>query len=271
MEPVNARPYGRRTDAGFTLVEIIVAIVLVGILSTVVVVGVSTIVDSGSAASCTASQDAARTAAVAYLTSNADQPDGFDDLVDAGPLELAEGVEAGASGRMLIGDGWGLRINTRGDAPTFTCTTAEPPPGFVAGPGGHYYQFVPATVSWAQAVELAATHTAGEERGYLATITSQVEHDAMLAMIGDVHSAWLGGTDSAVEGQWVWATGPEAGRQFSNGATPVGGSYVRWAPGEPNNNGNQDCLHLWRPSGHRWDDVQCVYGQTSGYIIEIGG
>jgi prepilin-type N-terminal cleavage/methylation domain-containing protein len=259
-----------RHDRGFTLVEIVVAIVLVAILSAVVVVGVSTLTDEGADAACTASQDAAKAAALVHWSATATQPATFDDLVASGALELADGVTVHDSGVVLLADGWSLRIRTSTDGAVFTCA-APVPDGFTVGPTGHYYRFVPDQVGWAQAVDLAAEYTAGGETGYLATITSQAEHDTMLALIGDVHSAWLGGTDAATEGEWYWVTGPEAGTRFSMGSTPVAGAYTRWATNEPNNDGDQDCLHLWRPSGHRWDDVQCVYGSTSGYIIEIGG
>jgi prepilin-type N-terminal cleavage/methylation domain-containing protein len=262
--------HGFTVDDGFTLVEIVVAIVLVGILSAVVVVGVSNLTGEGAGAACTSSRDAAKAATLAYWATTRTQPATFDDLVGAGSLELAEGVTVHDSGVVLLADGWSLRITASAGGAVFTCA-APVPDGFTIGPTGHYYRFVPAQVSWAQAVALAAEHTAGGETGYLATITSQAEHDTMLALIGDVHSAWLGGTDAATEGEWYWVTGPEAGTRFSTWSTPAGGAYTRWATNEPNNDGNQDCLHLWRPSGHRWDDVQCVYGSTSGYIIEIGG
>lgn len=259
-----------RHDRGFTLVEIVVSIVLVAILSAVVVVGVSTLTDEGADAACTASRDAAKAATLVHWTATATQPATFDDLVASGALELAEGVTVHDSGVALLADGWSLRIAASAEGAVFTCA-APVPDGFTVGPAGHYYRFVPDQVGWAEAVDLAAEYTAGGETGYLATITSQTEHDTMLALIGDVHSAWLGGTDATTEGEWFWVTGPEAGTRFSTWSTPVAGAYTRWATNEPNNDGNQDCLHLWRPSGHRWDDVQCVYGSTSGYIIEIGG
>ena len=48
-----------RDDSGFTLVEIVIAIVLVGILSAVVVVGIGRLTEQGAAAGCAASADAA--------------------------------------------------------------------------------------------------------------------------------------------------------------------------------------------------------------------
>lgn len=267
-----ATPHTRTpaTDHGFTLVEIVVAIVLVGVLSAVVVVGVAGLTDEASSAGCTASRDAARASAMAYWSAEAAQATTFDDMVATGLLEVGDGVAVHESGRLLLADGWSMRIRAGGGAlPILTCT-APVPPDFTVGPTGHYYRFVPAEVSWAEAVDLAAGYSAGGETGYLATITSEQEHDAMLLLIGDVHSAWLGGTDAASEGEWFWATGPEAGTQFSSGPTPTAGGYTRWATGEPNDDGDQDCLHLWRPSGHRWDDVQCVYGSTNGYVVEIG-
>ncbi|MDA0722807.1 MAG: flagellin, partial [Verrucomicrobia bacterium] len=73
---------------------------------------------------------------------------------------------------------------------------------------------------------------------YLATITSETEQAEVGLQIGDVGiNAWLGGNDTAVEGEWRWTEGPEGledggqGRQFwqgqSNGSG-VNGSFENW-------------------------------------------
>ena len=62
---------GRQEDEGFTLIEILIAIVLVGILSAVAVVGISSLVSKGSSSACEASMDAAKAASAVYFTSNA--------------------------------------------------------------------------------------------------------------------------------------------------------------------------------------------------------
>jgi len=59
-----------RTDRGFTLIEILIAIVLVGILSAVVVIGISNLTSKGSSSACAASADAAKAGAVVYYASN---------------------------------------------------------------------------------------------------------------------------------------------------------------------------------------------------------
>ena len=58
---------GEREDKGFTLIEILIAIVLVGILSAVAVVGISNLVSKGTASACTASKDAAKAASAVYF------------------------------------------------------------------------------------------------------------------------------------------------------------------------------------------------------------
>jgi len=45
---------GEQDDKGFTLIEILIAIVLVGILSAVAVVGISNLVSKGGSSACTA-------------------------------------------------------------------------------------------------------------------------------------------------------------------------------------------------------------------------
>src|SRR5690606_8061364 len=145
-------------------------------------------------AACTASRDAAKAATLAHWAATGTQPATFDDLTGTGSLELADDATVHESGMVLLADGWSLRIGASPDGAVFTCA-APVPDGFTIGPTGHYYRFVAATVTWAEAVDLAAEHSAGDESGYLATITSQEEHDTMLALIGNVHSAWLGGTD----------------------------------------------------------------------------
>ncbi len=54
---------------------------------------------------------------------------------------------------------------------------------------------------------------------------------------------WLGASDAEDEGRWRWWDG-----------TPL--EFTRWDEGEPNNAGEQDCLHI-RANGGRWNDRNC--------------
>jgi prepilin-type N-terminal cleavage/methylation domain-containing protein len=112
-------------DKGFTLIEILIAIVLVGILSAVAVVGISNLVSKGNSSACTASGDAAKAASAVYFASNNRYPVSFTELTAAGtdgaPLAAPTGATVAAT---TITKGWVLTLapGTGGAAPTFTCT-----------------------------------------------------------------------------------------------------------------------------------------------------
>jgi prepilin-type N-terminal cleavage/methylation domain-containing protein len=144
-------PYGR--DDGFTLVEIVIAIVLVGILSAVAVVGIGALTDKGSTAACSASLDAAKAGSVVYLASNAAYPTTIQQMTTSSPpaYSLPSGVTLDGTGTVATGQGWTLTISpgTTGGPPVFSCsggagsgTTAT---GTTACPGtyadwvGEYY------------------------------------------------------------------------------------------------------------------------------------
>lgn len=61
---------GERSEKGFTLVELLVVIVILGILAGVVVFAVSGITDKGQDAACDTDQSAIRTAVEAYRANN---------------------------------------------------------------------------------------------------------------------------------------------------------------------------------------------------------
>ena len=56
---------------------------------------------------------------------------------------------------------------------------------------------------------------------------------------------WLGSRDDIIEGEWKWAS------------TGLGFSVTDWAPGEPNNDHEQDCLHIYAEKDYHWDDTAC--------------
>jgi prepilin-type N-terminal cleavage/methylation domain-containing protein len=265
-------PRGR--DQGFTLVEILIAIVLVGILSAVVVLGVSNLTSKGSDAACSASLDAARAGSQVYLVSNGSYPTTFTQMTTgASPaLSLPSGVAIDASGVALNGSGWILTLGAAGSAPPqFTCFSSVPT-GFTVGPNGHLYKFVSTIVTWNAANTAAATNVVGGQTGYLATITSAAEQTFVIGLVGGSR-VYLGGSDSAGTGAWRWVGGPEAGTQFWAGAaagSAVGGSYTNWASGQPDNPGSERCLELYQPFGNKWNDIGCS-GAWAGYVVEIGG
>ncbi len=136
------------------------------------------------------------------------------------------------------------------------------PVQWTVGSGGndHWYEYVATPGTYSQA-ETGAAATIG---GYLATITSTGENAFITGLLTpDVAAAYLGGTDTATEGTWVWGT-----------LEPF--SYTNWTAGEPNDSGGEDYLSiygafavaLWggdRPIGS-WNDVNADY--QFGYVVE---
>jgi prepilin-type N-terminal cleavage/methylation domain-containing protein len=140
---VTARTVGQRagaddrrptTDGGFTLVEILIAVVLVGLLSAVAVVGISNLMGKGSNASCRASADASTAAAAVYFASYTAYPATFTAMTTATgsgstaippSLVLAPGVSASGLVATSGSGGWTLTMTpgAASSASTFACST----------------------------------------------------------------------------------------------------------------------------------------------------
>ena len=249
---------------GFTLVEVVIAIVLVGILSAVVVVGVGNLTTRGTTAACTTSADAARAAATTHLGTTGTYPTTLTAMTASSPpaLILPDGATIDGTGRIATVGSWALTLvpGTNGQPPRFACNL---PTGFTVGPNGNYYRHIRGATPWAAASAAAATFSANGKTGHLATIDSETENAFVTALI-EGHTTWLGGSDAGVENEWRWAGGPDAGLQFSSGATPIGGRFTNWNSGEPNS-ASEDCLQII--GSGRWSDGDCA--APWWYLVEI--
>lgn len=140
---------------------------------------------------------------------------------------------------------------------------------------GHVYKVVAASgISWNDAKNAAEASEYGGSTGYLATITSQAEHDFVRERISD--SGWIGASDVASEGVWRWVTGPEAGTQFWAGdeaGAVFNGAYANWNPSEPNNSGEgENCgqIYFTPESDGQWNDLDCNGDGNEYYVVEFG-
>ncbi|KAK7473843.1 hypothetical protein BaRGS_00034894 [Batillaria attramentaria] len=91
----------------------------------------------------------------------------------------------------------------------------------------------------------------------LAEVEDSAENEFLkeVARSGGYQGLWLGGTDMFNEGHFVWAG---SRRLIRNGA-----GFTDWKLGEPNDHErNEDCLHLYRPYGYRWNDAPCTWHQN---------
>ena len=149
-----------------------------------------------------------------------------------------------------------------------------------AGGNGHWYDYFDAGIfvgigfDAARAAALGSSHQGLQ--GYLATVTSAQEQAFIqssfpfLLGFGNTGSAWLGASDAAVEGEWRWLDGPEAGQSFT---------YTNWLLSQPvNAPGFEDHDLLALSINAVVANAPVFYGWTSltpqnrtlGYVVEYG-
>ena len=133
---------------------------------------------------------------------------------------------------------------------------------------GNFYMQVETNYTWDQANTNAQASFINGVAGHLAVITSAAENAFVAGIIsGD---SWLGGSDSAVEGNWLWVGGPDDGQMFwqgDAGGSAQNGYYENWNGGEPNNSGNEDAIEM--NNGGGWNDQAAGGAQDS--VIEWEG
>lgn len=188
-----------------------------------------------------------------------------------GPATLAE-FEAAVSAVMFQTTATVASGNTR----SFSIVLNEA--NYLASTG-HYYEYVPSLgITWTSARDAAALRTFYGLQGYLATISIQDESDLLGSQAPG--AGWIGASDAALEGDWYWVTGPEAGTLFwRGGAGGTAFAYEFWNGGEPNNSGDEDYAHITAPgvgAPGSWNDLSNTGAasgdyQPKGYLVEYGG
>ena len=133
-----------------------------------------------------------------------------------------------------------------------------------------FYQYVTTKETWGDANITAQSSTLtglSGVNGHLVTITSAAEQsfvDGLVVGTGRDY-AWTAGSDSGVEGTFVWMDGPEAGQQFWPATM---GLYENWNGGSPtSNNKSRDHMILLDDSDNNEWSVQ-KESSSSGYVIE---
>ena len=133
-----------------------------------------------------------------------------------------------------------------------------------------FYQYISSTATAINSRAIANSMTINGVEGHLVNITSQEENDFIQTFTGN-SNIWIGGSDAAVEGQWIWEEGVEAGQVFWSGTgatgSAPGGAYenFRASPNEPNGSGDYAQMY----NDGTWDDTGA--GPLKSFVVEWDG
>jgi hypothetical protein len=166
-----------------------------------------------------------------------------------------------------------LKVNTgsvRGNILLSVAATVNPVGYYYNGVNGHFYRPITTGATYTNARAAAELTTFKGQKGYLVTITS-ADEDIFIYNNVPQSNIWFALTDEASEARWVIDAGPEKGTliKINNGQTNgnIPGQYNNWAPGEPNNSGNEDyAVTKW--NGSQWNDLPNNF--VNPYVIEYG-
>ena len=161
---------------------------------------------------------------------------------------------------------------------------------------GHTYKIVTSPATWSAASTNAKKMRVGKHHGYLVRIDSKRENraifDAVKSHLSKSQLAnttaddgsgapfiWLGGSDSAQEGKWIWENN---GDQFWSGdfnGSAVSGRYTNWGIQPDSASGSEDALAMgladWPEpfydlgAAGQWNDLDV--GNELIYVVEFDG
>ncbi len=157
-----------------------------------------------------------------------------------------------------------LYVNTGGAFVAADCTGLGDAQ-YTAADGNCYFR-EDSTADWP-----TAQANCEAEDAYLAVITSDAENTAIYTNLSiGATETYIGGSDIASEGSWVWAGGEQAGVEFwagTAGGSASNGLYTNWAPTEPNaGTAAQDALTMALNSDDEWADSTSTIARP--YICE---
>lgn len=164
---------------------------------------------------------------------------------------------------VLAACGAKLEDNAPSDGGSDAPATFEPPDGAPDAPpdarpceGGDARAPDPSTgtcvVYFAGPVVYTAAEAACTAFGARLVVIKSAQTNAVVTSLIGLTDAFVGADDRDAEGTFRW---------LGDVADPVGGAYVNWRSGEPNNaNGNfeEDCMIIEGDRGGTWDDRPCA-------------
>lgn len=153
---------------------------------------------------------------------------------------------------------------------------------FYDSSSSHFYACINtgSSITWGEARNRALSmyNSALDCYGYLAHITSQSEQDYLYTLMDKSTQGWLGATRkvSGNEWDWYWRDGPANETSepfFRQNADGIYGSllwgYENWDnKTEPNNAGDEWCMHYYGNKSGVWNDYSDTNGAVTSFIVE---